>query len=326
MPPRRRCEGDPATSPRRCTAWMEDLDDTAEGMRREAARALADTPASILPGLRATTFQPGSNLRGEVAGAAWTFLLPSLELGRVVVFGKPGAASLRTLAGLASDVVCITTRTGAAAVERQAAAQGWRHVRAVAGGISSVGGERAPDVVVVAGRQPPEELGRLLSAVASAASPRTRVYVEATRATLDATLRSLAAIGLAPERTLRLRPMTGEIRSAVPLETAELAADLGRRGLDGPWLRFGHTGGRRIPRPCGFALEAAVVRGERLAGRVAAWLAPDRERVGLILAPLSREVGRRRGACRCPKHADWPDLAPGLPVRCGPRSRGRHRR
>src|SRR5215470_256706 len=52
----------------------------------------------------ATEFYPGTNVRGEVAGANWTFLLPRLELGRVICFGAPQAAALVTLSRRADQV------------------------------------------------------------------------------------------------------------------------------------------------------------------------------------------------------------------------------
>ena len=55
----------------------------------------------------ATEFIPGTNVRGEVTGANWSFLLPQLELGRVVCFGMPAPATLVTLAHRASDVAVI---------------------------------------------------------------------------------------------------------------------------------------------------------------------------------------------------------------------------
>ena len=56
-----------------------------------------------------TTFVPGTNLKGEVAGANWTFLLPSLEVGRIVCIGIPQSAALLTLARLAQSVVVLCT-------------------------------------------------------------------------------------------------------------------------------------------------------------------------------------------------------------------------
>lgn len=47
-----------------------------------------------------TQFIPGTNLRGEVAGANWSYLLPSLELEHIVCLGAPTSASLAALARL----------------------------------------------------------------------------------------------------------------------------------------------------------------------------------------------------------------------------------
>src|SRR5919199_5061175 len=59
----------------------------------------------VLAHARATRLVPGSNLKGQdVAGAAWTFLLPSLELDLVLCIGTPAAATLRTLSRLATEV------------------------------------------------------------------------------------------------------------------------------------------------------------------------------------------------------------------------------
>ncbi|MGH3031531.1 MAG: phosphotransferase [Gaiellaceae bacterium] len=54
---------------------------------------------------------PGSNVKGAVGGANWCFLLPSLELGRVVCLGVPSPAALATLGRLAEEVaVCAPER------------------------------------------------------------------------------------------------------------------------------------------------------------------------------------------------------------------------
>jgi hypothetical protein len=50
---------------------------------------------------------PGSNVKGAVGGANWCFLLPSLELGRIVCLGPPSPAALATLGRLGDEVaVC----------------------------------------------------------------------------------------------------------------------------------------------------------------------------------------------------------------------------
>jgi hypothetical protein len=60
----------------------------------------------------ATEFIPGTNVRGDVTGANWSFLLPQLELGRVICFDLPAPATLVTLAHRASDVAVICANTG----------------------------------------------------------------------------------------------------------------------------------------------------------------------------------------------------------------------
>ena len=59
----------------------------------------------------ATEFIPSTNLKGEVAGANWSFLLPSLDLERIVCFGALPSngypARLISLARLCSELVVI---------------------------------------------------------------------------------------------------------------------------------------------------------------------------------------------------------------------------
>jgi hypothetical protein len=56
-------------------------------------------------------FAPGSNVKGAVGGASWCFLLPSLDLGRIVCLGRPSPAGLATLTSLGDEVaVCATVQ------------------------------------------------------------------------------------------------------------------------------------------------------------------------------------------------------------------------
>src|SRR5690606_27010041 len=63
-----------------------------------AARHLMEF--TMLERTLSTQFIPGTNLRGEVAGANWSYLLPSLELEHIVCLGAPTSASLAALARL----------------------------------------------------------------------------------------------------------------------------------------------------------------------------------------------------------------------------------
>jgi len=88
--------------------------------------------AALLETTLATEFVPGTNVKGRVAGANWSFLLPSLEARLVVALGEPAPAALRTLARLAARVVvlCASPRE-LRRVERVAGAEGLANVAAV---------------------------------------------------------------------------------------------------------------------------------------------------------------------------------------------------
>jgi hypothetical protein len=53
---------------------------------------------------------PGSNTKGHVAGASWTFLLPDLTLRRTVCLGQPSPAALATLTRLSREVILTGTQ------------------------------------------------------------------------------------------------------------------------------------------------------------------------------------------------------------------------
>ncbi len=55
----------------------------------------------------ATDFIPGTNLKDAVAGANWLFLLPSLEVARIVSVGVPPLSTLSTLSKLAQSVTVL---------------------------------------------------------------------------------------------------------------------------------------------------------------------------------------------------------------------------
>ena len=77
-----------------------------------------------------TEFVPGTNVKGEVAGANWLFLLPSLELGCVLCIGNVAPASLVALARVADDVVVLAgDARGAQATGEIARAHGLTNVR-----------------------------------------------------------------------------------------------------------------------------------------------------------------------------------------------------
>ena len=77
-----------------------------------------DSP--VLETTRATRFLPGSNVKGEVVGANWRFLLPALRHDRIVSFGRPGRATLAGLEAACEELVVIEEGTPANAPDRSA--------------------------------------------------------------------------------------------------------------------------------------------------------------------------------------------------------------
>jgi len=70
----------------------------------------------VLETTLATRFVPGSNVKGEVVGANWRFLLPRLRHGLAVVYGTPSRAALAGLRS-ASDELVVVPNGSAAEVE-----------------------------------------------------------------------------------------------------------------------------------------------------------------------------------------------------------------
>lgn len=147
---------------------------------------------------------PGTNVKGQVAGGSWTFLLPSLELGRVLCVGDVAAAEMGTLRRLASEVVQAPDLASAAGGD-------FDLVRVAAG--RPTGPDSAAGL---------ERLSRLVRAGGLA-------WVEEIRSpgrrdeTGDQT-RDVPPAGLREIGRYRLWPVRGEVREAVPDGEAGAAA------------------------------------------------------------------------------------------------------
>jgi hypothetical protein len=166
-------------------------------------------------------FVPGSNLKGAVEGANWCFLLPSLEIGRVVSVGAPSPSALATLSRLSNEMVV------------WAPSRDLRRLRRVIGGdgsnkISLLQADGGPiplpngsaDVMLLArhglagspshDRTTRNELERLLKpgGVAYAEFRRSLFPLAATRAVE----RAFGLLG--PPQVLWLAPAFGEVRAA----------------------------------------------------------------------------------------------------------------
>ena len=182
---------------------------------------------STLDAVRGASFAPGSNLRGGGGGASWCFLLPSLELGRVVCLGPPSEAALSTLARLGAEVVVCAPR-------RQL--EGLRCAAERLPGVSLLErsrGEPVPlpeksaDIIFLASRPS----GRVKRDIERLLRPEGALYAEY-RAFAARWRHAALELGrLGPAQLFWLGPAAGEIRFAAPLEDRRTIAYLESRFL-----------------------------------------------------------------------------------------------
>jgi hypothetical protein len=190
-------------------------------------------------------FVPGSNLKGAVEGANWCFLLPSLEIGRVVSVGAPSSSALATLSRLCNEIVV------------WAPSRDLRRLRGVIGGDGSnkislleAGGgpiplpDRSADVVLLArrglagslshDRTTRNEFERLLKPGGVAYTEfRPSLYrLAATRAVE----RAFGLLG--PPQVMWLAPAFGEMRAAASRADSPSIAYLERSFLTRRLLRI----------------------------------------------------------------------------------------
>jgi Phosphotransferase enzyme family len=183
---------------------------------------------------------PGSNVKGQVAGANWWFLLPSLAVERVVCLGIPSAATLVNLARMSDEVVVSARRRRTKRIARAATRRELPNVSVVESdrhGLADASG----DVVLRAdrafewsrGRQTEHEIERLLRPD-GIAYLEFRPVLERLKAT-GASERPMEQLGAA--QLLWLAPVGGEIRLAAPLSDHRTIAFLERRYLRNGFLR-----------------------------------------------------------------------------------------
>src|SRR5580765_4398942 len=187
-----------------------------------------DRPA-VLGHARSSTFTAGGNRKGAAAGAAWTLLLPSLELETVLCVGIPTVAGLSMLSRLAERVIvaCAGDEECARALRRGAGA-GLSNVEAFGPSEQPPSLEGVALAVISGGRA----AARLSTTtwLSDAMGVAQAVFVDlgagAFGSGASARVRRLTS-ALGPMHVLRLTPSTGEIRTAGavadPITLASLA-------------------------------------------------------------------------------------------------------
>lgn len=162
---------------------------------------------------------PATNLRDRVAGASWSFLLPSLEPGRVVCVGAVSAAELATLARIGREVfvvdpvakgepVALANVRFAPDLSSLDLADASVDLIRIAGGTNDGTSGAGPDPTGIA------RLGRLLA-------PGGRIYLEEIRrsgARSDRARDAYLAHGFGVAAAFVLHPPHGEPREALPID------------------------------------------------------------------------------------------------------------
>jgi aminoglycoside phosphotransferase (APT) family kinase protein/SAM-dependent methyltransferase len=182
-----------------------------------------------------TRFVPGSNLKGTVGGANWCFLLPSLELGRIVCLGLPSTPALATLARLGDEVIVCAPAGELRGIRRRVGLDALRTVTLLE--VNRRDRVPLPDAsvdLVVAARLPrwgAERRSRLQQEARRLLKPDGLAYLEL-RSRADGRVSGSAgrAGGAAGEGgTFWLAPASGEVRAAAPLDDLRAIGFLERR-------------------------------------------------------------------------------------------------
>ncbi|HMQ30940.1 MAG TPA: hypothetical protein PKD53_09435 [Chloroflexaceae bacterium] len=181
-------------------------------------------------------FRAGTNLKHNLPGAGWAYLLPSLELEHTVCLGAPSPAGLEMLARLSGrlTVLCADSRRGRALADASARL-GLSNVRVAAEHAEAPGG--AADLLVVPpGMAPPPDAAAWLR-------PEGVLYYERLGAARGPAVSAPGRLprGFGAPLVVRETPLFGEVRSAVPAGDPAVAALLRRRGLEATSLSGAHA-------------------------------------------------------------------------------------
>jgi protein-L-isoaspartate O-methyltransferase len=181
----------------------------------------------------ATEFVPGTNLKGNVAGANWSFLLPSLELERVVCVGVSSAAALATLSRIGREVLVVCERAQQRdQIDALCRQRGLANVRAIAadgaGELPLAAGSADLLCVGVEARKdaPPALIARYLK-------PDGVIYFE-----VGGDKSAAASSHVSSATRYWVTPMRGEMQTAVPANDQPTIDYFVRNALYAPAVRL----------------------------------------------------------------------------------------
>jgi hypothetical protein len=188
----------------------------------------------------ATEFLPGTNLKGEVAGANWSCLLPSLDHERFVWFGAASGsgspAGVFNLARLCDElvVICVDDRM-ALALDDASRRHGLANVRSISLGGTAGLADESVGLALISGAGDARRLMRdraLQLELRRILKPDGLIYFERRGLPdlLQGEPRRLAEISGAP-RLYWLTPLGGEMHTAVPAHDQATMGYFLRHGL-----------------------------------------------------------------------------------------------
>ncbi len=277
----------------------------------------------------ATTFVPGTNLKGDVAGANWTFLLPSLELDHVLCLGHPSKAAWATLTRL-GEVTVLGDEEGAQPSSNGNTARHSLHLDRYIKEHSHLPFASADvDLIVVSDDRLLEELvesARLQAELRRVLKPQGRLYLEPGGLFNASRTRSISRELLAnfgSVDTFWLTPLRGESHSAVPSTHRAVIRYFLDNGLHSPSVTAGSFRSfkrlfkrRRAGNKAGSAKEevkkikassrSQFIPGVRFTANVVLNALHNVERLMLKNAPATRRhgalLGAGAGAARPPQY------------------------
>ena len=189
---------------------------------------------------------PSMNLRDRVAGASWSFLLPSLEAGRVVCVGAVSAAELGTLARIGREVFVVDP----VAKDDPAALANVRFARDLA---SLDLADASVDLIRIASGAGPDPSG--IARLGQLLALGGRIYLEEIRrsgARSDRARDAYLEHGLVVAGEFVLHPWHGEPREALPIDDPGVLAYVERTrhvGVSGRARLVGRLRAASLRRP-----------------------------------------------------------------------------
>lgn len=201
---------------------------------------------------------PGSNLKGEVSGAAWTYLLPSLEQEQTVCIGRPGIRTLKTLSRISQQLIVLCISPEELRLTRKACEPDTlSNVQVLRIAVPEVlplisGGT---NLIYLATRKATRKFQRdaaLNRELQRVLKPNGVIYYESQTAPYSHSKRNhQKQDNVCTTQSVRLSPMRGEVQTAIPIDAQEVSRFFTRNQLEHPLLNLSliKRVGRVILRP-----------------------------------------------------------------------------